>query len=151
MIDYKKTAINMLGLLVICAIVLAAIYLGIQFWPFLIAIVFAILLERSINFIVKKTKAPRKAVGTIMVVLVYILIGIIVYLLASALIKEAIDLSTKLPGVFEDLKLEYNDLYNEGLELLKGMPKTVTDGVYDIGLSFIGKLTDIINSIISMI
>lgn len=151
MIDYKKTALNMLGLLVICAIVLLAIYLGIQFWPFLIAIVFAIILEGSINYIVKKTKAPRKAVGTIMVVLVYIIIGLIVYLLASALVREAIDLSSKLPTTFENLKLQYNGLYQDGMELLNGLPETVTDGVYEIGLGFIGKLTEIVNKIINSI
>lgn len=151
MIDYKKTALNILGLLVICGIVILAIFLGVQFWPFLIAIVFAIVLEGGINYIVKKTKAPRKAVGTVMVVLVYVLIGVLVYLLASSLVREAIDLSSKLPVTFEKLKLEYNDLYNEGLDLLKGLPETVTQGIYNIGLEFIGKLTSIINGIINAI
>jgi len=151
MIDYKKTALNLLGLLIICAIVLLAIFLSIQFWPFLIAIIFAILLENSINYIVKKTKAPRKAVGTIMVVLVYVIIGICVYLIVSALIREALSLSATLPSMFENIKLKYNDIYEDALNLLKGLPETVTNGIYEIGLEFIGKLTQIINDLINSI
>lgn len=151
MLDYKKTVLNVLGLLLICASVLGVIYLGIQFWPFLIAIVFAILLERSINYFVKKTKAPRKAIGTIMVVLVYIILGLIVYLIVSALVKEAIDLSGTLPATFEKLKIQYEDLYKQGLNFLSGMPKTVTDGIYQIGLEFIGKITQVINGLINSI
>ena len=113
MVDYKKTAINVIGLLLICATVLGAIFLSVYFWPFLVAIIFAIVLERSINFIVKKTKAPRKAVATALVVLVYLIIAVLAYLIVSSLIREAISLITKLPSVYDQLKENYTGMYKD--------------------------------------
>jgi len=77
MIDYKKTAIKLLGLVMVCVIVFAAIYLGLQFWPFLIGIIIALLLEKPVEFLMKKLKISRKIVGTTMVILVYIILGVI--------------------------------------------------------------------------
>lgn len=149
MIDYKKTAFNVLGLVLICATVLGTIFLGVYFWPFLIAIIFAILLEGGINYVVKKTKAPRKAVGIVFVVLVYILIGVLVYFAVSGLIREAISLSGNLPELFEDLKVRYNDVYKDTVNTINNMPDTISNKIYDIGLNLIDKLTEIINSLIN--
>ncbi|MBR5227889.1 MAG: sporulation integral membrane protein YtvI [Clostridia bacterium] len=146
MLDVKKTMLNILGLVAICAVVIGVVILGVQFWPFLIAIVFAIILERTINFIVKKSKASRKFVGTIMVVLVYLLIGVLVYVIASSLIKEAISFSTTIPTMLEELKLKYNNIYNDLLKLLNNLPSTVTSSLYDIGLKVISKGAEIVTN-----
>ena len=75
MIDYKKTAIKLLGMACVCAIVLLLIYLGIQFWPFLIGIVLALVLEKPVEFFMKKLKVSRKFIGTAMVILTFILLA----------------------------------------------------------------------------
>lgn len=148
MLDYKKTAVNILGLVLICALVLGAIFLGVYFWPFLIAIVFAIALERSINFIVKKTKMPRKAVATILVVLVYLLIAVVAYLIISSLVREAISLSSNLPELYEQLKTNYTGMYQDVTRMLSDLPETVSSSVYKTGLELLENVTKIAGNIL---
>ena len=148
MIDYKKTAINVLGLVLICATVLGAIFLGVYFWPFLVAIIFAVILERSINYIVKKTKAPRKAVATVLVILVYVIIAVIAYLVISSLIREAISLSTKLPSVYEDLKTNYTGMYKDLSKMISDLPETVSNSIYKTGLELLDNITKIAGNIL---
>lgn len=141
MLDYKKTAVNFVILLLICLTVLGVIFLGVYFWPFLVAIVFAIVLERSINFIVKKTKMPRKAVATILVVVSYLVIGVIAYLIISSLVREAISLSGSLPGLYEKLKANYTGIYQDIAKALSDLPDTVSSSVYKTGLELLENIT----------
>lgn len=155
MIDYKKTAAKILGLVAVCVIVFAAIYLGLQFWPFLIGIIIALLVEKPVEFLMKKCKLSRKIVGTIMVILVYIILGVIISLIISALVNEALSLSTKIPSIFENLKAEYNAIYSSISEFLDNTSIEISDAVYKFGLELLAKITNIatniVNSIISFI
>lgn len=155
MIDYKKTVVKLLGLVMICAIVFLAIYLGLQFWPFLIGILIALFLEKPVEFLMKKLKLSRKLIGTVMVILVYIVLGALISLIVSSLINEAISLSTKIPGIFEKLRIEYNAIYVTISEFLDSTSVTLSDTVYKFGLEVLSKLTgiatNIVNSIISFI
>lgn len=147
-LDYKKTATNVLGLILICAIVMGAIFLSVYFWPFLIAIIFAIALERSINFIVKKTKIPRKAVATILVILVYSIVAIIAYLIISSLVREAISLSGNLPELYEQLKTNYTGMYQDITKALSDLPETVSNSVYKTGLELLENVTKMTGNIL---
>jgi len=155
MIDYKKTAIKLLGLITVCAIVFLALYLGLQFWPFLIGIIIALLIEKPVEYFMKKLKLSRKVIGTIMVILVYILLGVIVSLIVSALVNEALSLSTKIPGIFDNLRLEYNVIYKTISEFLDSTSVEISDAVYKFGLELLARITsaatNIVNSVISFI
>ena len=67
--------------------------LGIFFWPFIVAIITAIVLDKLVEYIVKKTKISRKLVGSILVFVIYALVILIVYILVSKLLKEAISIA----------------------------------------------------------
>lgn len=149
MVDYKKTAINIIGLLCICAVIFGAIFLSVYFWPFLVAIIFAVLLEKSINCIVKKTKAPRKMVATILVIIAYVIVGVIVYLVISTLIKESISLSIKLPMLYEDIKLKYTDIYHNLSNMVKDLPSALSGSIYELGLKMLEKVTGIAGNILN--
>ena len=155
MIDYKKTGLKFLGFLGVCAIVLASIGLGIYFWPFLIGILIAVAVERLVNFFIVKFKWPRKLVGTILVVLVYVLIGVLLSLIITALVKEALALSSNIPNIYEESKIEYNAIYKTLEEFLKNTPETISNSIYDLGLKLLGKATEIatnlVNSVIQFI
>lgn len=151
MLDYKKTAVNILGLVLICAVVLGAIFLSIYFWPFLVAIIFAIVLERSINFIVKKTKIPRKAVATTLVIVAYLLIGMLAYLIISSLVREAIGLSGNLPELYEQLKANYTGMYQDITKMLSDLPETVSSSVYKTGLELLENITKFAGNILKWI
>ena len=155
MIDYKKTVLKLLGLVGVCLTVLLALYLGIQFWPFLIGIIVALILEKPVEFLMKKIKCSRKIVGTFMVILTFILIAIIVSLIVSALVNEAISLSAKIPSIFEKLKMEYNAIFKTVTEFLDTTSVEISDAIYKFGLELLSKITgvatDIVNSVIKFI
>lgn len=155
MIDYKKTGLKLLGFIAVCAVVLLSIGLGIYFWPFLIGILIAIAVERLVNFFIVKFRWPRKLVGTILVVLVYILIGVILSLIISALVKEAIDISSKIPSLYENSKIEYNAIYNTITDFMDKTPSTVSNSIYEVGLKVLGEVAELattaVNSVIDFI
>ena len=155
MLDYKKTGLKLLGFFAVCVIVLLSIGLGIYFWPFLIGILIAVAVERVVNYFIIKFKWPRKLVGTILVIIVYLLIGAILALVISALVGEAIDISAKIPTLYEKLKIEYNAIYNTITDFMDNIPTTISNSIYELGLKLLGKLTEyattIANSVISFI
>lgn len=153
--DYKKTALNLLGFVCIIAAVLIAIYLCVYFWPFMVGILVAILLERIINFFVKRAKISRKSVGTFMVILFYIIIAMIIYLIIFSLIREAISITAKLPDIYDDLKVRYNDIYYRLQSLMDRTPDTVAVSLYNVGLELLNKMlgifTDLANSVVNFV
>lgn len=155
MIDYKKTALKLIGLVGVCLIVLLALYLGIQFWPFLIGIIIALLLEKPVEFLMKKMKFSRKIVGTMMVILTFIMLAVIVSLVVTALVNEAISLSTKIPSIFENLKMEYNAIFKTVTEFLDTTSVEISDAIYKFGLELLSKITgfatDMVNSVVKFI
>ena len=155
MIDYKKTGLKLLGLIAVCAVVIGSIALGLYFWPFLIGIVIAVLVERILNFLITKLKLPRKLIGTILVVLVYVLIGALLSLIISSLVKEAISISSNIPTLVEEVKIEYNAIYKSVNEFINKTPSTISNSIYDFGLELLGKVaeiaTNVVNSVVNFI
>lgn len=153
--DYKKTALNILGFVGIIAIVLIAIYLSIYFWPFMIGVLIAIILERGINFVTRKTKVSRKSVGTVMVILFYIIFAMLITLLLITLVKEVIGISLKIPDIYNDLQLDYEELYSKLKAIMNKTPDTIINTIYDIGKNALGTIIniikDVINSVINVI
>lgn len=155
MIDYKKTIFKFLGLIAVCATVLGGISLGLYFWPFLIGILIAIAIERLVNYFITKFKLPRKLVGTILVIVVYVLIGALLSVIISSLVKEAIGISSNIPNIYEELKIEYNAIYKSITEFIDKTPSTITNSMYNFGLELISKVTEVatkaVNSIVDFI
>lgn len=153
--DYKKTTLNLLGFTSIIIVVLIVIYLCIYFWPFMVGILVALMLEKSINFIIKKTKMSRKTIGTIMVILFYIIFICIVYLIISALIKESISISIGIPDIYNEVKIKYTNIYIKLLAFINKAPDTVMNSIYNIGLKLLDQViilsTDIINGIVNFV
>ena len=155
MIDYKKTGLKLLGFLAVCAVVLLSIGLGLYFWPFLIGVLIAVAVERVVNFFIVKFKWPRKLIGTILVILVYVLIAALVTLLISTLVKEAIDISSNIPKIYEESKIEYNAIYKTIVDFMDNTPDTITNSIYNLGLKMLSKVTEfatnLVNSVIDFI
>lgn len=149
--DYKKTALNLVGFVGIIAIVLIAIYLCIYFWPFMVGVLIAIILERGINFITKRTKVSRKSVGTIMVILFYIILAMLITLILITLVKEVIGISLKIPDIYNNLQLDYEDLYSKLKVVMNKTPDTITQSLYDIGKNALATIIDIIKNIVNSV
>lgn len=151
MIDYKKTGLKLLGFLLVCAVVLASIGLGIYFWPFLIGILIAVAVERLVNFFIVKFKWSRKLVGTILVILVYLLIAGVLALIISALVGEAIQISGNIPKMYEESKIEYNAIYKTITEFMNNVPETISNSIYDLGLNLLGEISGIATNVVNKV
>lgn len=147
--DYKKTALNLLGFVGIIAIVLIAIYLCIYFWPFMIGVLIAIILERGINFVTQKTKVSRKSVGTVMVILFYIILAMLITLILITLVKEIVGISLKIPDIYNDLELDYKELYTKLRSIMNKTPDTIIDTIYNIGKTALDAVIDIVKNVVN--
>lgn len=141
MIDYKETGLKLLWLVSIGALVILSIMIGMFFWPFIIAIVTSIVLEKVVEYIVKKTKISRKVVGTALVLLVYAILAFIIYLLISKLLKEAIAIASDLPSLFEYIKDRYNFMYDKYINAIHSIPASISERIYDIGIDFFSNIS----------
>lgn len=151
MIDYKKTGLKLLGFLAVCAVVLLCIGLGIYFWPFLIGILIAVAVERLVNFFIVKFKVPRKLIGTILVIIVYLLIASILALIVTALVREAIGISANIPTIYEESKIEYNAIYKSIVDFMDKTPSTISNSIYELGLKLLSKVTEIVTKVVNSV
>jgi len=155
MIDYKKTALNLVGFLAVCLGVGVAIFLCIYYWPFMIGILIAIALERVINFLAKKTKISKKAIGTLMVIIFYLILGMITYLLVFTLIREVISISSSLPEIYKEIKMGYDEIYIQIQILISRTPDTISSSIYGMGLELLNKIvktsTQFLNQFLSFV
>lgn len=155
MLDFKKTFIGIFGFFAVCIGVLILAYLSIYFWPFLVAMVISIILERLITVLLKKIKISRKILGTILVVITYIIIATIIGLVIAGLIGEMINLSTKIPEIYNRIKQEYKESYAKIQIFIDRTPNKISNEIYDFGLEILSKLkdiaTDVINFVISFV
>jgi hypothetical protein len=73
----------------------------------------------------------------------------------STLVNEAVSLSTKIPGIFETLKLEYKATFKTISEFLDATSVEISDAIYNFGLELLSKVTKsatgILNSIVKFI
>ena len=98
-------------------LLIAAYYVFIKyafwmFFPFFIALFIAVLLQKPINRMVKRTKLSQRAASAICVFFVLCLIAAIVSLIGARIAKE-------VKGLFEYLKaLNFNDLMNNAEDLI---------------------------------
>ena len=151
MLDIKKTLFGILGFAGICIGVLILAYLSIYFWPFLVAAIIAIILERVINMILKKVKLSRRFVGTILVVLTYLVFAFIIGMIIYMLIGEMISISTKIPDTYNNIKDEYKEVYNKFSAFLDRTPNKISEEIYDFGLGLISKVTDFATEVINFV
>lgn len=147
MIDYKKTILKVLGLLAISVLVLISLGLAVFFWPFLIAVAVAIILEKLVEYVVKKTKISRKFVGTVLVLLLYASLGFLIYLLISRLVKEAVSIAAQMPTIFDYIKGKYEIIYDKYVSAINNIPDSVSSKIYEIGIEFLGTLSKYITKI----
>lgn len=147
MIDYKKTILKVLGLIAISALIILSLALAVFFWPFLIAVAVAIILEKLVEYIVKKTKISRKIIGTILVLLLYALVGFALYVLVSRLVKEAVDIAIDLPTIFDYVKARYEVIYDKYVSAINNIPDSVSSKIYEIGIEFLGSISKYITKL----
>lgn len=151
MIDYKKTGIRLLGFIAVCLSVMLFIFLGIYFWPFLIGILIAVTLEKLINYLITKFKISRKVIGTILVIIIFAILSALLILVVTSLIKEAISLSSNIPEIYEESKIEYNAIYKTITEFMNRTPNTISNSIYNLGLELLSKVTTFTTGIVNKV
>jgi len=147
MIDYKKTGIKILWIISISITIIFSLMLGLFFWPFIVAIITAIVLDKLVEYIVKKTKISRKLVGSILVFVIYVLAILIVYILVSKLLKEAISIAAELPLTFDFLQEKYELIYKKYISAINNIPHSIGEKIYEIGLDLFSNTSIYISKI----
>jgi len=147
MIDYKKTGIKIAFLIAIILGIILSLMLGMFFWPFVVAIITSIILDKLVESIVRKIKIPRKVVGIVLVLLLYVVIAFIIYVLISKLLREAIDIVSDIPGIFEYIKNRYNYIYEKYISAIHSIPASISQKIYDLGLGILSGLSKYITKI----
>lgn len=147
MVDYVKTTKKIVGIIALSLVILVGLFLILFFWPFFIAIIIALMLEKAVEYIVKKTKISRKIVGTCLVILFYALIALIIYMGLSKIIKEAFSIATDLPKILDYIKETYQGLYDKYISAMKNIPSALNEKIYELGMDVLGNLSKYITKL----
>ncbi|MCX8074595.1 MAG: sporulation integral membrane protein YtvI [Clostridia bacterium] len=155
MIDYKVFFIRFIGLIAIILTIFGFITLSIYFLPFLIATIVVMTIEPLIRLIHEKCKINKKIVVAFLTFFIYGILGFVIFLVCTRLIKESAALINIIPTLYDKAVNMFNSNFDKYKNIYDGLPETITIKIYDIGTGILTQITqtvtDILNSIFNFI
>ncbi len=151
MIDIKNFLLKFIGLIAIIFTVMCFIGLSVYFWPFTLAAIIAFSIKPVIEYINKKIKVPRKISAFIVVALVYVIIGFILFLMCTKIIKESIVLIDLIPSMYEKAETLFRTTFSKFKEMNNVLPDVVSTKIYDIGMEVLATLSHVIINVLNSI
>jgi len=131
------------------AFFVAAFYLFMKYafgvvYPIIIAFVLAMILQRPVNFIAKKTHLKKGFAGTLMSLFLFFVIFALIALLGAKIVIEVKDFVASLMAKFENLESAINKLgdWISELSLIKKLPEGLRGTVLDTVNDFTKRLTE---------
>lgn len=152
---WSKVIKRILFLLLSIVAIYLAFKLAVFYTPFLIAFIFALLMEPAIRFIMKKTKLHRKTSAILILILVFALVGGCLAWGIATLVSEASNLLQGLNDYFDKAYTLFQNIMN-GLNFEKiKIPEQVMNMLQSSGTDFLqtvsdwvkGALTSLVNGI----
>jgi sporulation integral membrane protein YtvI len=136
------------------ALIILAIFLfarGVKYVvPFLLAFIFASLIEPVVKFLEKKIRIPRK-IGTVLSILLVIGAIVAVFaLLISRLINEITNVYQSLSQNMTGISSFFDGLFNEINGIYIQLPTEVTDLINTAGQNLANELKGLLSSIINL-
>lgn len=130
---------------VYAAILIGLFYLGIKYalgviWPFVIAFFLAMVLQRPVNFLAKKTPLKRGISSVIMVLFLLVIIGSILGLILARIILELRDFFSFLLMKLEDAPSFVAQVTDWLKNTLSFLPSSIADSVTVTVNDFLNKL-----------
>lgn len=149
----KKYVKAFLNLLVTAFILLAVVFLLpraiVFFMPFVIGWIISLIASPLVRFLEEKLKIKRKISGAVVIILVIGLVVFIAYLIGGKLIRELMGFIEDLPGLWDSLKGDFNEIGNNLSGLYDRLPLDIQETLTRIGENANGLAADLIGSLSS--
>lgn len=149
----KKYVKAFLNLLITAFILLAVVFLLpraiVFFMPFVIGWIIALIASPLVRFLEEKLKIKRKISGAVVIILVIGLVVLIAYLIGGKLIRELMGFIEDLPGLWDSLKGDFNEIGNNLSGVYERLPEDVQLTLNRIGENANGLAADLIGSLSS--
>lgn len=113
-------------LLLIIGIILL-LRLSVYCIPFIIAFILSSLIEPLVNFLERKVRIPRKVGSVFSILLVLSILGTILGLLITRLIKEILNVYEQINVIFGGMQMFFEAMIERINHLYISLPKTITD------------------------
>lgn len=137
---YWKVAVSLLfSLAATILIVVVGIEMIFFLMPFVIGWLIACIANPLVNFLEKHLKIVRKWGSAITIIAVLAIVVGLVYLGVHALVVEIGNLITNFPEIYEELKVEFQEISNS----LSGVIKLLPENVRTAGSTWIDKFNDV--------
>jgi sporulation integral membrane protein YtvI len=125
----KRMIISIIRVALIILSVYFILRLSLYCVPFIIALILSSLIEPIVNFLEKKVKIPRK-IGTVFsILLVLSVLGTILSLIISRLVKEIINVYNQINEIFGSLQLFFEAIIERINSFYISLPKTISDTI----------------------
>lgn len=115
---------------------------------FFFALIISVLLEPVINFL-KWFRVPKILAVIFTYLLIFGMLGLIIYLTAPLFITEIRQFSQLIPQYFEKISPIFKELKIEALQNLEGLTQTITGGLEQISISILNALTTFFGGVAS--
>ncbi len=149
----KKAIINIVfyALIIILAVLIFK-YALLWLTPFVIGVIVAIVLQRPVDWLTKKTKLPRTVWSITLVIAVFVALSAIVCFLFFRIYVEASGFVTeKLPQYMPVLTEAVNNVYSYFQDILKDMPTSFSDTLESMSSSISATITDTLTSLVKSV
>lgn len=135
--------------LVYFAVFVVAFYLFMKYafgivYPIIVAFVLAMVLQRPVNFISRKTKLKKGFAGTVLSLLLFIVIFALIALVGAKIVVEVKDFVASLIAKFDNLEAAINkvgDWIGE-LSLIKKLPEGIRGTILDTVNNITKRITE---------
>lgn len=129
--EKDKKVIFKIGMIVLAIIgTFVGIALGLFFWPFLLGLFIAVMIEPVVSSLKKNLGIPRSITATIFTVVIYLTLGLLLYVIASKLISELVELAEWIQSNYIVIVENFKISYSKWIEIYLKLPHEITDKVY---------------------
>lgn len=147
----RSFIINVVYYAIVIAIMYIAIKYGLSwFFPFVIGLLIASILNPIINFISRKVKINRKLTAGIIVLIFYSTVGVLITLLGVKIFIELKAMFIRLPDIYVgSIEPLISDVFENIQFIIRKLDPEMVQGIQDMSASFLSSFGSIISSVSS--
>lgn len=119
--------------------------------PFILAVLFSIVMEPAIRFLQARGGLPRSAAVALTMMFIFGLLSFIVGVLLVRLVAELTELSVSLPRHMLGLQVIFEDWVNQGILYYGTLPPAVTDQVQQNFAAFMDTIQQVTRSVVDFL
>lgn len=129
MAGLNRRTIKVIIIILIIIGILLLLRLSVYCIPFIIAFILSSLIEPLVNFLEKKVRIPRKIGSVFSILLVLSILGTILGLIITRLVKEIVNVYEQINVIFGGMQMFFEAMIEKVNNLYISLPKTISDTV----------------------